>query len=193
MKKVSVFLMLLICFPLAVVAASSAGAANRKTAVRCLKLAENYLSSRDFENAMVQAELGLSYDDTVSDLWYIKAAAKSGLGAPRAEVLPLAVKALTEGEWVDYNRDGARILYADLLCDTGEGAQAVAVLDANPFIYSSDAEFIRTKAYYRMLTPESIEKARGKVNAARKIYPADMRFPRLFFTYEYMLSSREDF
>ena len=55
MKKVSVFLMLLICFPLAVVAASSAGAANRKTAVRCLKLAENYLSSRDFENAMVQA------------------------------------------------------------------------------------------------------------------------------------------
>ena len=176
--------MLLICFPLAVVAASSAGAANRRTAVRCLKLAENYLSSRDFENAMVQAELGLSYDDTVSDLWYIKAAAKSELGAPRAEVLPLAVKALTEGEWVDYNRDGARILYADLLCDTGEGAQAVAVLDANPFIYSSDAEFIRTKAYYRMLTPESIEKARGKVNAARKIYPADMRFPRLFFTYE---------
>ena len=183
MKKVSVFLMLLICFPLAVVAASSAGAANRKTAVRCLKLAENYLSSRDFENAMVQAELGLSYDDTVSYLLYIKAAAKSGLGAPRAEVLPLAVKALTEGEWVDYNRDGARILYADLLCDTGEGAQAVAVLDANPFIYSSDAEFIRTKAYYRMLTPESIEKARSKVNAARKIYPADMRFPRLFFTY----------
>ena len=193
MKKVSVFLVLLICFPLAVFAASSAGAANRKTAVRCLKLAENYLSSRDFENAMVQAELGLSYDDTVSDLWYIKAAAKSGLGAPRAEVLPLAVKALTEGEWVDYNRDGARILYADLLCDTGEGAQAVAVLDANPFIYSSDAEFIRTKAYYRMLTPESIEKARSKVNAARKIYPADMRFPRLFFTYEYMLSSRAEF
>ena len=49
MKKVSVFLMLLICFPLAVVAASSAGAANRKTAVRCLKLAENYLSSRDLK------------------------------------------------------------------------------------------------------------------------------------------------
>lgn len=51
MKKVSVFLVLLICFPLAVFAASSAGAANRKTAVRCLKLAENYLSSRDFEIA----------------------------------------------------------------------------------------------------------------------------------------------
>ena len=47
MKKVSVFLMLLICFPLAVVAASSAGAANRKTALRYLQLAKNYVTQSD--------------------------------------------------------------------------------------------------------------------------------------------------
>ncbi len=168
-------------------ASSSLAAANRRTAVRCLKLSESFLASDDYTNALAQAELGLAYDEGVSDLWYIKAAAKSGLGATRAELLPLVTHALTEGEWVDYNRDGARILYADLLCDTGNYVQAVGILDAEPFIYTSDAEFIRAKAYYRIRTAESIEKARNKINSARKIYPADKRFPKLFFKHEYDL------
>ena len=99
-------------------ASSSLVAANRRTAVRCLKLSESFLSSEEYTNAMAQAELGLAYDESVSDLWYVMAAAKAGLGATRAELLPLVTRALTEGEWVDYNRDGARILYADLLCVT---------------------------------------------------------------------------
>lgn len=164
---------------------SSLSAANRRTAVRCLKLSESFLSSDDYENALAQAELGLAYDEDVSDLWYVKAAAKSGLGASRAELIPLVSHALTEGEWVDYNRDGARILYADLLCDTGNYDQAVGILDAEPFIYSSDAEFIRAKSYYRIRTAESVEKARNKINSARKIYPSDKRFPKLFFKHEY--------
>lgn len=194
MKKKSVSFALLLCFPLCLCAAPvSVSAAGRKTAVRCLKLAEQYLTANDFENAVSQADIGLSYDDTVADLWYVKAAARSRLGAARAEVLPLVVTALTEGEWVDYNRDGARILYADVLCDTGEPERAVSVLDAEPFIFSADAEFIRTKAYYRMRTAEGIERARSRVNAARKIYTADMRFPRLFFKYEYLFASRPEF
>ena len=164
---------------------SSLSAANRRTAVRCLKLSESFLSSDDYTNALAQAELGLAYDESVSDLWYVKAAAKSGLGSSRAELIPLVSYALTEGEWVDYNRDGARILYADLLCDTGNYDQAVGILDAEPFIYSSDAEFIRAKSYYRIRTAESIDKARNKINSARKIYPSDKRFPKLFFRHEY--------
>lgn len=164
---------------------SSLSAANRRTAVRCLKLSESFLSSDDYTNALAQAELGLAYDESVSDLWYVKAAAKSGLGASRAELIPLVSHALTEGEWVDYNRDGARILYADLLCDTGNYDQAVGILDAEPFIYSSDAEFIRAKSYYRIRTAESIDKARNKINSARKIYSSDKRFPKLFFRHEY--------
>lgn len=190
MKKKPFFFALLLCFSSFLCAVS---AADRKTAVRCLKLAEHYLTANDFENSISQAEIGLSYDDTVADLWYVKAAAQSGLGAARAEVIPLVVKALTEGEWVDYNRDGARILYADVLCDTGELEQAVSVLDAEPFIFSADAEFIRIKAYYRMKTAEGIEKARQKVNAARKIYTTDTRFPRLFFKYEYLFASQPEF
>lgn len=176
--------LLIIISPLSL-AAQGLSAANRKTAVRFLKLAEEYLTEKDWERAYSQAHMGIAYDDTVSDLWYIEAAAESGLGKPRAEVLPLVTKALSEGQWVDYNRDGARILYSDLLCDTGGYEKAVDVIDEPPFIYSADAEYIRIKAYYRMNTPESVSKARNEVNGARKIYPDDTRFPRLFFRYEY--------
>ena len=159
--------------------------ANRRTAVRCLKLAENYLSSKSWGDALSQADLGLAYDSSISDLLYIKAVAKLGLEEPRADVISLVMKALTEGEWVDYNRDSARILYADLLCDIGEIDQAISVINAKPFIYSSDAEYIRVKCYYKMNSDESIKKAREKINSARKIYSNDTRFPRLFFKYEF--------
>lgn len=166
---------------------ASLKSANRKTAVRCLKIASSYLTVKDYENALSQGTLGLAYDDSVADLWYITAAAKSGLMYPNSEVLALVTKALNAGDWVDYNRDGARILYADILCDTGKYDEAVSALDSAPLIYSSDAEFIRAKAYYRMHTPDSIQKARDKINSARKIFSSDTRFPRLFFKNEYAL------
>lgn len=172
---------------------ASVQAANRRTAVRCLNLAKNYLSSNDLENASSQIELGLSYDPSIADLWYMKAAAANLSGEPRVSVIALVTKAMTEGEWVDYNRDGARILYADMLCDTGKYDQALAVLDMNPMIYSSDAEFIRAKAYYRLGTETSVSRAREKINSARKIYTYDLRFPTLFFRYEHLLSKRGGF
>lgn len=172
---------------------SQVQAANRRTAVRCLNLAKNYLSSSDFDNAISQSELGLSYDSTVSDLWYIKAAAMNQKGEKKADVLPLVMKSLTEGEWVDYNRDGARILYADMLCDTGVYEQALAILDSSPMIYNADAEFIRAKSYYRLKTEDAISKAREKINSARKIYSSDLRFPELFFKNEYFLKKGGNF
>ncbi|MFA6856786.1 MAG: tetratricopeptide repeat protein [Treponema sp.] len=164
-------------------------AANRKTAVRFLKAAESSLIEKDWNAAYSQAQMGIAYDDSVADLWYIEAVAQNGLGNPRAEILPLVTKAVTDGQWVDYNRDGARILYADLLCDTGQYEQSVNILDASPLIYSADAEYIRIKAYYRMNTPGSVAKARSRVNGARKIYSGDTRFARLFFRYEYAMKT----
>lgn len=169
-------------------AGKSIAQANRKTAVRCLKLAESYLSVGDWGNALSQSDLGLAYDDSVADLWYVKAASQNKLGESKANIIPLVKKALSEGEWVDYNREGARILYADLMCDTGNYDVALSVLDLNPFIYTADAEYIRIKAYYCMHSQESISKARDKVNSARKIYPSDMRFPHIFFKFEYDLN-----
>src|SRR5574344_2377706 len=162
----------------------SARLANRRTALRCLALAKEYAADKDWNAVTSQAALGLAYDDTIADLWYVYAVADNALGETKAVVLPLVTKALTEGEWVDYNRDGARVLYADILCDTGRFSEVPGILDAKPVIFSADAEYIRAKAYYRMKDEASVGTARTKVDTARKIYPDDTRFPLLFFKCE---------
>src|SRR5574344_2815076 len=164
--------------------ADSAKLANRRTALRCLALAKEYAADKDWKAVPSQAALGLADDDTIADLWYVYAVADNALGETKAVVLPLVTKALTEGEWVDYNRDGARVLYADILCDTGRFSEVPGILDAKPVIFSADAEYIRAKAYYRMKDEASVGTARTKVDTARKIYPDDTRFPLLFFKCE---------
>lgn len=188
MKKylIAVFLLFTGSF---VFAQKVAGAANHNTAIRCLKLAENCLMGNDNNGALRQAELGLSYDESISDLVYVKAAALSRNGASIAQVLPVIKEAFDKDNWVGYNKTGARLLYADLLCDTGSYAESLNCLDFEPFIYSADAEFIRIKNYYRMGTADSVEQARLKINAARRIYPKDVRFPNIFFLFEQLYLS----
>ncbi len=162
-------------------ALNSANLANRKTALRCLELAKNYSAKKQWTLAVSQAELGLSYDNKIADLWYILAVSKTGMGESKNNVLQLVTKSLYSGEWLDYNRDSARVLYADILSDTLRGEQAIEVLDSKPVIFSADAEYIRAKSYYRIGQKEN---ARLKIDTARKMYPDDIRFPLLFFTYE---------
>lgn len=162
----------------------SLASSNRRTSVRFLKLAEKYCAAGDYDTAGKTCDMGISYCSDVADLWYVKALSASNAGHPRAEVLPLVERALTEGSWVDYNRDEARVLYADVLCDTGKYREALSALDEMPYIHSADAQFIRAKAYYRGGTEESTSKARRKIDDSRKMYPDDTRFPLLFFRYE---------
>lgn len=158
--------------------------ANRRTALRSLALAKEYASKGDWSTASSQAQFGLAYDSSISDLWYLNAIALDKLGEKKADVIPVVEKALFSGEWVDYNKDGARILYADLLSDTSRSAEAIAVLDIDPVLFSADAEYIRAKAYYRIHDDDSLVKARVKIETARKMYPEDIRFPLLFYKYE---------
>lgn len=163
---------------------SAVSLANRRTALRCLEAAGNYASQSAWSAAASQAQMGLSYDDSVSDLWYIYAVSVQKEGGSKAQILPLVQRALDVGNWVNYNRDNSRILYADILSDTGRSTEALQVLDSNPPVFSSSAEYIRAKAYYRLGTPESYTAARNKISNARRIFPDDTRFPQLFFTYE---------
>lgn len=164
---------------------SSASVANRRTAVRYLKLAKQYAVRQQWNEADSQAVLGLAYDDSVSDLWYIRAIANNARGGERFETLPYIEKSLEKNNWVDYNRDGARILYADLLSSTLRFEQAIKMLDEKPLLYSADAEYIRIKCYYNLEGTENLEKARSKIDAARRVYPNDSRFADLFYKYEY--------
>ena len=189
MKKNILFFAFILSFLLPFGAASqnAAKVANRQTAIRCLQLAKSYINQNIWDAVSSRIEMGLAYDDTISDLWYLKAVTKFHSGAPRSEILPLVEHSLNFGEWVDYNRDNARILYADLLCDTGLHEKALSVLDEEPFLFYADAEFIRVKCFYFQHTEEGLEKARNKVDSARRVYPADSRFARLFFRNEYSL------
>jgi len=184
MKKFfALSVILFICFNF-VFAQNSGKSANRNTALRCLKLAENCLVGNDWENALKQAELGLSYDENISDLIYVKAVAESNLGTIKADVLKFINLAFEKDEWVGYSKNGARIILADLLCDTGFYNDSLSILDADPLLYSADAEYIRVKNYYRIGTTQAINNARLKLNSTRRIYPSDMRFPEIFFMFE---------
>lgn len=165
-------------------AQNSGKSANRNTALRCLKLAENCLIAKDWENALKQANLGLSYDESISDLVYAKAVSESNLGKSKADILVLINKAFELNDWVGYSKNGARIILADLLCDTGMYNESLDVLDSDPLLYSADAEYIRVKNYYRMGTVQSVNTARLKLNSTRRIYPSDSRFPEIFFMFE---------
>ena len=188
-KRIIVFLSITFIFQMMLIAQNSAATANRNTALRCLRLAENCLLGGDWDNAFRQAELGLSYDDSVSDLVYVKAASLINLGKSKNEVLEIISQAFKKDNWLGYSLNGARILYADLLCDTGDYEASLHMLDSEPFILSADAEFIRVKNFYRMATEKSLSDARLKVNTARRIYPTDSRFPTIFFMFEYAFMS----
>lgn len=166
---------------------TSASVANRRTAVRYLQLAKQFASEKLWNDAESNAKMGLAYDDKIADLWYLRAVSQMNLGEKKSKILPLVVTALTEAEWVDYNRDGARILYSDILSTTRQFTQSLSVLDSDPFVYSADAEYIRAKSYYCLGDEESVKKARSRLDAARRVYPADSRFAELFYTHEYQI------
>lgn len=188
-KRVMLFSILFFAVATVFAQSDSARSANRRTSIRYLQLAKQYASQKQWKEADTNARLGLAYDEGIADLWYIRAVSQFNNGEKKSVVLPLVVTSLTKGEWVDYNRDSARILYADLLSNTLRFSEAISVLDSAPFLYSADAEYIRAKCYYN-LGGEYIQRAREKIDAARRIYPGDMRFADLFFSTEYRLNQR---
>ena len=192
MKKLVVVCLLSFGLSIAVSAQNSAGAANKNTALRCLKLAESCLVADDWQNALNQAELGLSYDNSISDLYYIKAAASLNLGGTKADALRLLSSAFERSSWAGYTKNSARIFIADLLSDTGLYDESLSALDSEPYIYSADAEFIRIKNYYRMGTSESLANARQRLNSDRRVYPSDQRFPEIFFMFESLFMSEAE-
>ena len=189
-KKKICFFSALFLVSFSLLSGQSYANSSKKTALRYLKLAEQYASEKNWSAAESNSALGLAYDESISDLWYIQALSKINSGTKKNQVIPLIQKSLTEGQWVDYNKESARILYADLLCSTGSFTQAQAVLNMPPLLYSADAEFIRAKCYYNSKAEDGIQKAREKIDAARRIYPEDKRFAELFFSHEYSTGGR---
>lgn len=167
--------------------------ANRNTALLCLEQSKDAVAQMDWQTAYDKAELGISYDGEIADLWFIKALSAENLQSSqniaKQDIIQMLATALNGMSWIQYNRDGARIMYADLLSDTTEYEGALNVLNAMPSISGSDADYIRAKVYYRT---QNFASARRIVANAKSLYPDDARFPFLFFMYEQEQMHNED-
>ena len=193
MKKfVKVVCLFLVCSNFCIFSVEKSENANKKTAIRCMDLAESCIYGENFEDAIKNVNMGLQYDDSISDLYYLKASAFVKLGRTKNEILQEIKIAFDKNNWLGYNKDGARILYADLLCDTAEHEKSLEILDEENFLFSADAEFIRIKNYYSLGTENSIKQAREKINSSRKIFPKDDRFPLVFFLFESLYKNHSE-
>ncbi|MDR3284876.1 MAG: hypothetical protein LBS97_06850 [Treponema sp.] len=163
---------------------ASSQQANREAALRYLALGSEYVAKGDWDNAARAVDAGLSYDETISDLWYLRALWAQKQGMIPAGIIPLFQTAFDKENWLDYHRDDARLLYAGLLSVTGESERALELLDAGAALQSREADYIRASALYCTGNGQDRFQARDIIAAAQKIYPKDERFLRLFFINE---------
>ncbi len=172
---------LCMCFLLKAQSPSRSDITNESIALRCLEQASLYSAASLWEDALRWAEAGLQYDEEIPDLWYMKALADSHLKKPKSEIIFAVESSLQRERWLRFNKSAARLLYANLLSDTLEWYEALSVLNEQPMIQTADADYIRAKTYYRL---GNNGRAREIIKTAVNLFPADARFPLLFFKTE---------
>ncbi len=185
------FMLVLVCLPLTSQSSppSYFQLANYRTAQRCLEMARDAVIGLDYKQAYDCVITGLSYDDSIPDLWYLKALLLSVNTESFYEVKKDAETALQKTQWLYYTKEAARLLLSQMYVKTHEAQKALDVLNAKPLLITSDAEYVRAEAYYKL---DQRQKAREAVSNARRSYPEDSRFPLLFFTYERFTSGGSD-
>ena len=73
-------------------------------------------------------EIGLTYDNTIADLWYIKALACEQKREKPYIIIDLLETALTK-DWQVYNNNGAKLLLADYFVHTLEYNEALELIN----------------------------------------------------------------
>ncbi|MCR5698130.1 MAG: hypothetical protein K6G52_00670 [Treponemataceae bacterium] len=153
--------------------------AQRQTALRYSLNAKNFIEEEDYSSAISQVDLGLAYDDEISDLWYAKAYSLRKTDGNLNQIYECAKKAYELNDWKYFQSDSCLVLYADVLADTNRNEMAFNLLEGR---FSSDIEFIRAKTCYNT---GDVVKARSIISSATKVFPDDTRFSNLFFKSEY--------
>lgn len=151
-----------------------------ETAVRCIDIAKNLLANEEYEASFSRAALGLTYDNTVADLYYIQALGMSQRLFPPYKIEPLLKSAL-QNKWYEYNKDAARLLLASVYTKTTRAAEALSLLNERPLLSGKDALYIRANSLYLL---GNIGDARKTVRQGALQFPEDPRFALLFFDRE---------
>jgi len=179
MKKLIFTFILCLCF-FSLFGVENQAYVNRTTAMRYLKLSQDYILKSQWDDVLSYSEIGLTYDSSLADLWYVKAMALSQKREKPFEIVENLEKALSL-EWVMYNNNGAKLLLASYYCATLRYEEALALLEDRALKLNSEALKNKAKIFY--LTNET-EKARETINTAWQIFPTDSDFPIIFYTYE---------
>lgn len=176
-KRFCIILLLTLC----VVSLFCKDGPNFRTALRYAQVARGLTMEGDFSEALNQVEKGLAYEENFSDLLYIKAFCLSALGEKKYLAKECVEKAVKNNSYREINPQQGRILYASYLVDTMDCEKALDVLDATPVIFTSDGEYLRAIANYRL---GNFAAARKNISNGRKVFGGDTRFPLLFFSME---------
>ena len=153
---------------------------NKNTALRYLKLSQDYVLKSDWNSLLSNVEIGLTYDSSIADLWYVKALGLSQLEKEPYLIVDCLEKSL-ERKWYSYNENNAKILLSDFYYHTMEYEKALNLLTSRGLTLNSDALKIKAKIYY--ITGD-ISKARETIDVAWRMFPTDSDFPVIFFTFE---------
>lgn len=145
------------------------------------------LSNSAWDKSLADSQyMSVMYPD-VADFVYMQNLALLGAKKSYAQVLPVLTQAISMPRWLQYSKNEARVLLADILTDTTENIQSLAVLNDSPRLDSADAEYIRAKASYRLGKSSD---AGTIIHNALSIFPFDVRFPLLFLQTQWL--SKQD-
>lgn len=182
----------LLAFILITAQSSTNSSIGEQTAKRSLPLALEMLEKKEYKTALDLSTRALVFDNLISDLWYVKAAAILGEEKNVREALDSVKTGIELNNFISFTKEKARLLYASLLSRIGRSGEALLVLNQAPALSSLEADIIKIVCYYKSKSAAGIKEARKEVNKARKLYPEDPRIPYLFFSYEYLLSINTD-
>ena len=154
---------------------------NTSYALQYLQKAAAFYADSNYAECLEYVEKGITFDDSFSDFFYLKAQCLIQMNSIRARCLEAAETALTSGLKLRiYNRDNLILLLARLYTETERYNEALQVLETLAFA-SADRDFYRASALYGL---ERDEQARDVIETALSRWSFDVRFPRLFFLQE---------
>lgn len=154
--------------------------ADRNTALRYLKLSQDYMLKSDWNSVLNYSEIGLTYDSSIPELWYTKAIALEQKREKPYIIIENLEKALSL-DWTTLNNNGAKLLLANYYYHTMNYYDALELVKDSALQLNSDALKTQAKIYYMINDPVS---ARKTIDAAWRIFPLDTDFPKIFFYFE---------
>lgn len=160
---------------------SIAETVNIGAAVASLEKTISLYAEESYNEAMFQADLGISYSPKMADFSYLKAISAKKAGVATKYCLDYLLPALEKDKiWHRYNKEDAALLAASLNLALTKYSEALKFIDMLPF-EMSDAQLIKVAALYglsRRVEAENI------VLSALDRHSFDQRFPKLFFIQE---------